>query len=612
MPQTPAEGDAALVPNKTEIDGVTTFWLPAEGPVTAALLFRVGRSDEPLAWSGVTHLVEHLALHSAAGPREGVGGFVDHWHTALYMTGKPEDVSEFLTRLTKAISDLPFERLEDERRILTTESAGRKTGPLEAVWSVRYGASGPGTTAYPELGLRWLGANEVSEWAARYFTRQNAVLWIAGSPPTGLTLTLPDGERHPDIPAIPVEQPLPTWFHGLQGGVSLSMVGPRNGAFLAAAAIFERRTRQRLRFDQAVSYSVYGSYLPIGRDVAHCAIVADALPENAWAARDGVLATLDALGESGADRFELDALEPERQDPKSTAGAILDSAASAHLIDRAFKNEAELKQDRESLTSDEVAAAAREAFKTAIMMLPRPCPMPDQRFHPVPDASRERTQGLRYQPVNPSKTKLELIVGEEAASFIQGNNVYTVPFDECVALQRWDDGQLFLRGRDGFGFSVVPRGWKKGAELARILELSVPATLHVPMGAPAKPPPVSAQARSRRRSRTVTLTLLSIIGPIFLAVGFFGQPDVADKVPPSAKVALTANGHVDCGGPSVALVLRIAHAPSGHRDSEVAQSACVDGATSQFIGSGVIGFGASAVAFVGWRRRYRAKRARGA
>ena len=55
---------------RTEIDGVPTFW--ASGGNTdgyrVALLFRVGQSDETLARSGITHLVEHLALHRVGQP----------------------------------------------------------------------------------------------------------------------------------------------------------------------------------------------------------------------------------------------------------------------------------------------------------------------------------------------------------------------------------------------------------------------------------------------------------------------------------------------------------------------------------------------------------------
>ena len=46
--------------NQTTIDGVPVIWAEAPGPIRATLMFRVGRVDERLPWSGITHLVEHL------------------------------------------------------------------------------------------------------------------------------------------------------------------------------------------------------------------------------------------------------------------------------------------------------------------------------------------------------------------------------------------------------------------------------------------------------------------------------------------------------------------------------------------------------------------------
>jgi hypothetical protein len=47
---------------RTTVAGVPAWWAPADGPVTATLMFRTGHADETLANAGITHLVEHLAL----------------------------------------------------------------------------------------------------------------------------------------------------------------------------------------------------------------------------------------------------------------------------------------------------------------------------------------------------------------------------------------------------------------------------------------------------------------------------------------------------------------------------------------------------------------------
>ena len=46
-----------------EVDGVPVLFAHHPGPVRAGLIFRVGVADETLGRTGLTHLVEHLALH---------------------------------------------------------------------------------------------------------------------------------------------------------------------------------------------------------------------------------------------------------------------------------------------------------------------------------------------------------------------------------------------------------------------------------------------------------------------------------------------------------------------------------------------------------------------
>ena len=49
---------------RTEIDGVPTIWSPSPGPLTAALVFRIGRADERPSDGGITNIVEHLAMNA--------------------------------------------------------------------------------------------------------------------------------------------------------------------------------------------------------------------------------------------------------------------------------------------------------------------------------------------------------------------------------------------------------------------------------------------------------------------------------------------------------------------------------------------------------------------
>ena len=74
---------------ETEISGIRTLIAPGNGPLAAGLVFRVGCADEPLSRRGLTHLVEHLALHRH--------GLIEHdanaatgittWRWAIWSTG---------------------------------------------------------------------------------------------------------------------------------------------------------------------------------------------------------------------------------------------------------------------------------------------------------------------------------------------------------------------------------------------------------------------------------------------------------------------------------------------------------------------------------------------
>ena len=52
-------------------------------------------------------------------------------------------------------------------------------------------------SAYLELGLEHLRAEDLRMWAKTWFTADNAVLWMWGGDPEAVALSLPRGERFP-------------------------------------------------------------------------------------------------------------------------------------------------------------------------------------------------------------------------------------------------------------------------------------------------------------------------------------------------------------------------------------------------------------------------------
>ncbi|MEV4150828.1 hypothetical protein AB0J40_44740 [Amycolatopsis sp. NPDC049691] len=242
-----------------EVDGVPAVAAKRSGPLTAGLVFRVGRADETLATAGITHLVEHLALHRFGVGEHHFNGATGADHTYFEMAGSEAEVVAFLAGVCASLGDLPMERLETEKSVLRTEESRRGGGGLLA--RHRYGAQGYGLTDFLELGVPRLGPAEVAHWARTWFTRENAALWVAGERvPAGLRLPLPPGVRRPVPPRPAILATGPACFSYGEGGVAFSTtVRPGAGAQVFAK-VLERELFRALRQEGGYSYQAATSY----------------------------------------------------------------------------------------------------------------------------------------------------------------------------------------------------------------------------------------------------------------------------------------------------------------------------------------------------------------
>ena len=83
-------------PQRTEIDGIPVWFTDVPGPCLAGLVFRVGRCDETLPVSGITHMVEHLALYPLAPTRLDMNGTVGLLTTTFNVAGTQAGVAIWL------------------------------------------------------------------------------------------------------------------------------------------------------------------------------------------------------------------------------------------------------------------------------------------------------------------------------------------------------------------------------------------------------------------------------------------------------------------------------------------------------------------------------------
>ena len=141
-----------------EIDGVPALFARHSGPMQAGLVFRVGVADETFGRAGITHLVEHLALHRHGLTDYHFNGATKAAFTHFHVQGNEQEVVAYLHSVCASLANLPMERLETEKEILRTEEAGRESSQIP-LW--RYGARGYGLASYPEFGVAQLRSDDL-------------------------------------------------------------------------------------------------------------------------------------------------------------------------------------------------------------------------------------------------------------------------------------------------------------------------------------------------------------------------------------------------------------------------------------------------------------------
>ncbi|MGE7389714.1 M16 family metallopeptidase [Streptomyces sp. NPDC004126] len=527
----------------TTVDGIRTVLAPAAGPVTAGLLFRVGRADETLATSGVTHLVEHLALH-----RHGLGdlhynGATASAYTHFHVTGTAADVVEYLNGVCAALRNLPLHRLATEKEILRTEAAHRPKGHTDDMPLWRYGAQGYGLTSYGETGLHRLTPADVHDWAATRFTAENAVLWITSDTvPEGLDLTLPTGEWRPAPQPTSALPATPAHFGGPDGVLVLTSVIPRSTAGSLFADVLGKELFRELRQKGGYSYTAAADYQARDADFATVTAFADALPEK----QDAMVgAFVDVLAKLRAGRIEEADLESVRTaalarfDIPEPAVAKLPSEAMDLLLRHPSLTFAEARAEIEAVTAADLQQVARALWADALVQAPGRG-VDWAGLTAAPTQSAEVVTGRRYSSVADRRTAL--LVADHGVSLSGPGNQVTVRYDACSVMHVYPDGARHLIGHDGFTLGIEPTLFGiTAAELAP-LDAGVPpaAVIRMPPRDPDRIPRPVATAKPqgpqpRRAWLTAVLWLLGI--PALLtgafaaiaALAMLSEPDAQDS-----------------------------------------------------------------------------------
>ncbi len=511
-----------------EIDGVPALFVEAAGPVRAGLMFRVGRVDEPLPLAGLTHMVEHLALHRHGlmdhHANASVGATVTHFYTA----GTAGEVIAFFHKLCASLADLPVERLEVEKEILLTEAAGRSNGVNGDLPLWRYGAQGFGQVSYAEFGLHRATADDLRGWVADHFTRENSVLWLAGEEvPADLRLSLPAGVRRPVPPPSSALESTPAYYYAAGKGVVMDTVVPRSAAGPMFAALLERALYRELRLDSGVSYTATTDYSPRGDDMATITAYVDALAEKQTAALNGFVDTFKQLAKSGVTEEELEAVRAQALtsfDHPEYEIARLPAAAIDLLTGQRLFTVAELAERLRSVSLGDVMAVAGEAYAHALLQVPYGVPAETIGFAPAPTTSDSVVTGQRYS--SRSDDGCALVIGRDGVSVTnKAGQAVTVRFADCAVRLRWPDGGSVFIGKDAISVAVERTLYRLDEAALASLDQAVPDSLNVLMPErrpdqipqPEQRGPASRPARKAEFSILAPLTAVLLWGLISMA-----------------------------------------------------------------------------------------------
>jgi len=485
-PEGPDGETASPTFSRTLVNGVPVLSAPGPGRCVAALMFRVGRADEPAALGGVTHLVEHLTLHGLSDRQSyAFNAVVEPLRVTFYAQGTPEEIVDFLAHVCSAVRTLPLDRIPAEARVLRTEATSRSTNIVETLMRKRYGLRGLGRLSLRELFLDQPDPAQVSSWASTYFTAGNAVAWVHGDVPPDLRLELPPGPRRParepeTIPGLrfPASLILPPG-----SPIALSLTGTRTEWLFPVVQVAIQRTTKRMRFEQGVLYSLTLQYDLLSSDAAHLTIVAPVLAAQAQVVRDALLSDLREVAESGPRPEECEAIASQIErgpDTPEEVRGLLDKQAFNELLDYPQHTMADLASQVRTEAGARAGARLRKALDTALLAVPGTVEDTLSGFPPyfVPSemlTSNTRAHRSSRTPFPWSRNKLELLVGDEGVALRGAGRGYAaLLYSELAVASEWPDGALELTDLDGFSIRVHPSEWREGSRAVHRLRKAIP------------------------------------------------------------------------------------------------------------------------------------------
>lgn len=454
----------------THVDGVRVAYLE-KGPeqLTASLIFGTGAFDETLFSSGITHLLEHAALHGSHRLDAAVNGSVSGLLTTFDIRGTPAEVVEFLSIVCSRIHAFAPDDIDHERGVLHAEDSSKDTALTAHVLSVRYGPQGPGASAWPDFGVAEARAEDLQRLAAARFTADNAALALDGPLPPGLRLPLPRGVVAARQDPVPLPWPIPMGDHVGRSVVVVTGLIPRSPALPLGMEIWLRRARRRLEGVVSPKASVRGLSEFVGRSVM-AGLAVDAGPTQAARVLELVRAELVQLIAEGPTATELADevayLQLLNAHPDFHEGEPVRVGREA-MAGFTPRTDAQRLAEAEQVSPADVQAMLAQVAATEQIMVPRGTDTsgaPDVHWDPVssrPAEPRGRTIRLAGVRGLLDRNAPTLRLGQHTLSYTNSDGTTTtLALGEVAAAVVYGDRRVFLLDRDGTSLTVEEPIWR--------------------------------------------------------------------------------------------------------------------------------------------------------
>ncbi len=134
----------------------------------------------------------------------------------------------------------------------------------------------------------------------------------------------------------------------------------------------------------------------------------------------------------------------------------------------------ELIEQVSAISAEDIHLTAAEAMGAGLLMVPHGIRADWAGFTAAPTTSNDRATGRTHASLE--RTDSRLVVGDQAVSWIQDEQVSTVRYDACAAIRAWPDGARQLFGSDGTIVGVEPTLLADGAHAVARIDAAAPPT----------------------------------------------------------------------------------------------------------------------------------------